>query len=146
VSFAHDHPPSLPAHAWSYKIIPNSITAIGDLAFTITGLTSVVMPDSVTSFGTAFNGCCDITRCDLLPGTSFSHTRASPRGRTPHTHTHTHARTHTHTLTKRERESVCVCVCVCERERECVCVCVREREREIERERERVCVCVSERV
>ncbi len=42
--------------------IPDSITSIGDLAFRNTGLTSITIPDSVTSIGEdAFYGCTGLT-------------------------------------------------------------------------------------
>ena len=49
--------------------IPNSVTSIGDGAFYgCSGLTSVIIPNSVTSIGDeAFRGCSGLTRIDAYP-------------------------------------------------------------------------------
>ena len=50
-------------------IIPNSITAIGDMAFGYSGLTSVTIPNSVKSIGIlAFRGCSGLTRVTIPNG------------------------------------------------------------------------------
>jgi len=47
-------------------IIPNSVTSIGESAFSGTGLTSLTIPDSVTSIGNgAFNGCTSLTGINI---------------------------------------------------------------------------------
>jgi hypothetical protein len=47
-------------------IIPNSVTSIGDMAFSRTSLTSVTIPDSVTSIGDmAFYGCTSLSSIDV---------------------------------------------------------------------------------
>ena len=59
--------------------IPNSVTSIGDSAFSgCTGLTSITIPDSVTSIGDeAFSGCSGLTSIQVSAGNTKYHSQGN---------------------------------------------------------------------